>query len=175
MSIYYYAVDANKDHLFDNFPQDCLKLIGPFKESQRVFTIQIEHKVFDARIGRKSNSFGTIYTLTTEPKFVARYKLFKELLDMSLIALNPLTVFKTRIEQQQLERAEDFIHNLTSLHSYSLQELFSLIPQNLLSQNINKQKDIVKNILGDKPNVATTTLLNLIKYNVAIKIEFSVF
>jgi len=61
------------------------------------------------------------------------------------------------------------------LNSYSIQDLFVLIPQKTLSENINRQKDIIKEVIVEKPNVTVDTLLKLIKYNLAMKVEFSVF
>ena len=83
-----------------------------------------------------------------------------------------------RIEQiakNQNAQTEELLHNLTTLNTYSIHDLFSLIPQDALAKNINTQKEIVKNILIEKPNVSASTLLQLIKYNLALKVEFSVF
>ncbi len=175
MSTFYYATNSEGDYLFDNFPNNLHHLITSFKESSTPFEITIDGSNFAARIGKKQNSHGTIYTLTTESKYVNRIKLFKELIDLSIISLKPLELFHKSIVQLQTKKTEELIHNITSLNTYSIQDLFALIPQKSLSENINTQKDIIKGAITEKPNVTISTLQKLIKYNLAMKVEFSVF
>lgn len=175
MSTYYYAQKLNGDYLFDNFPNELKYLVADFQESQKAFEVVIGNEKILARMGDKTNDFGTIFTLTIDAKYINRYKLFKELVDMSIIGLKPLAEFQNKIVVAQSTQTQEFIHNVTSLNSYSIQDLFTLIPQAILTENINKQNEIVRNIINEKPNVAVKTLLKLIKYNLAMKVEFSVF
>lgn len=175
MSTFYYALDRDEQYLFDNFPANLIYLTKPYSESQNILELNIDGQIKRARIGRRKNNYGTIYTLTTEDKFISRYKLFNELLDMSTISLGPISKFQESLVSNLNTKTEEFIHNIKSLNSYGIQDLFALIPQDTLSKNINKQNDIVKNITIEKPNVTVETLLNLIKYNLAMKVEFSVF
>ena len=94
---------------------------------------------------------------------------------MSIVSLKSLSENKKQIAKNQNAQTEELLHNLTTLNTYSIHDLFSLIPQDALAKNINTQKEIVKNILIEKPNVSASTLLQLIKYNLALKVEFSVF
>lgn len=175
MSTYYFAKKSNGEYLCDNFPIGLSNLISEYKDSPNHITVTIDGKITKARIGKKANSHGVIFTLTTELKYVNRYKLFKELLDLSVLVLEPFSKFHTCMVSEQNIKIEELIHNITSLNTYSIQDLFSLIPQKVLSENINKQKEIIKGYIVEKPNVTVDTLLKLIKYNLAMKIEFSVF
>ncbi|NUM51267.1 MAG: hypothetical protein HUU48_09135 [Flavobacteriales bacterium] len=175
MSTYYLARNTNGEHIFDNFPTDLYQLINDYKDNFQVISVTIDNKLTDARLGKKSNSFGEVYILTTEEKYVRRIKLFRELVDMSILSLGPLTKFQKSINDEQCSKTDELIHNITSLNTYSIQDLFALIPQKTLSENINAQKDIIKSVITSKPNVTIDTLLKLIKYNLAMKVEFSVF
>lgn len=175
MGTYYYATNNDGEYLFDNFPNDCYTLVTNYTEINQPIEVKIDGQFKYARIGKRTNINGTVYTLTFEKKFVERHKLFKELLDMSLISLGPLSSFQNSLLSKLNTKTEEFIHNIKSLNSYGIQDLFALIPQNTLSQNINKQKEIIRAITNEKPNVTVETLLNLIKYNLAMKVEFSVF
>lgn len=175
MSTYYYAHNLIGEYLFDNFPINLNHLITNYKDSSTPIEVNIDGKILMARIGRKSNLYGTIYTLTTETKYINRVKFFKELIDFSIHSLGPLTSFQESIVQKQTKKTEELIHNITSLNTYSIQDLFALIPQKSLSENINTQKDIIKIAIAEKPNVTILTLQKLIKYNLAMKVEFSVF
>lgn len=175
MSTFYYAHNLAGEYLFDNFPTNLYHLVTNYKGNSTPIEITVDGKALKARIGKKSNSHGTIYTLTTEPKYVNRIKIFKELVDFSILSLKPITSFHQSIVQEQNKKTEELIHNITSLNTYSIQDLFALIPQKSLSENINTQKEIIKSAIAEKPNVTISTLQKLIKYNLAMKVEFSVF
>ena len=175
MSTYYYAEKKNGDYIFDNFPKNLIDLIANFNESQKTIQVLIGNKQIEARIGRKKNGYGTIYTLTTEEKYINRYKLFKELVDLSSVALEPISNFQNELIAKYSSDNQEFIHNVTSLNTYSIQNLFALIPQTALTGNITKQVEAVKEITSAKPIVVSKTLLKLIKYSLATKVEFSVF
>lgn len=175
MTTFYYAEKANRDYIFDNFPKNLIPLITDFNESQQIIEVVINGKKTQARIGKKKNAYGTIYVLTTEQKYLNRYKLFKELVELSTIAIEPISIFQNKLIEKYNSDNQEFIHNATSLNSYSIQSLFALIPQNKLTGNINKQVEAVKDIINEKPIVASKTLLKLIKYSLATKVEFSVF
>ena len=175
MSVYYCAFNCSGEHLYDNFPSGALDLINNFNDGKQIISILINGTATNARIGRKRCDFGTIFTLTTNPKYVNRYKLFKELVEFSLIAIEPFANLHNAIVTQQSKKIEELIHNITSLNTYSIQDLFLLVPQKILSENINTQKDIIRKIILEKPNVTIDAILKLIKYNLAMKVEFSVF
>lgn len=175
MTTFYYAEKTNGDYIFDNFPKNLIPLIANFKENQEVIKVFINGEKTEARIGKKKNAYGAIYVLTTEQKYINRYKLFKELVELSTIAIEPISTFQNKLIEKHSSDSQEFIHNVTSLNSYSIQSLFSLIPQAKLTGNINKQVDAVKDIINEKPIVASKTLLKLIKHSLATKVEFSVF
>lgn len=175
MKTYYFARNTKGEHIFDNFPSDLHHLIDEFRDTTNIIQVELNRLIFDARIGRKINSFGEVYTLTIEEKYVKRLKLFRELVEMSILSLKPLAELQSYIVEEQCSKTDELVHNITSLNTYSIQDLFALIPQKTLSENINAQKTIIKNVINSKPNVTIETLLKLIKYNLAMKVEFSVF
>ncbi len=175
MKTFYYANNIKGEFIYGTFPSELLFLISEQQKSQAIVEINLENKSYKARIGYRANDKGTIYVLTTEQKFVKSQHLFNDLLKMSLISLHSLSELQQKLIEQNNTFTEQLIHNLTSLNSYSIQNLFLLIPQKILTQNINKQKDIVKSIISEKPNIAVSIFLQLIKANLAMKVEFSVF
>ena len=175
MSTYLYAVNNEGTHIFDNFPSEAKFLITDYKNHSEKFQISLNGSRANARLGKKTNEFGTIYVLTTEPKYVNRLKFFKQLIELSAHSLQSISQFQQTIVHAETAKSEELIHNITSLNTYSIQDLFVLIPQKTLSENINTQKETIKNIIIEKPNVTVDTLLKLIKYNLAMKVEFSVF
>lgn len=174
MSTYYHTRDFKGNSIFGNFPPDCIYLLE-VKEIFKLVEIVEGGKKVNARFGYRDNLNHRIFILTTEQKYLNSQKHFKELLKMTLMTLGDLFEFREEITARQNEVVRELIHNLTSLNTYNIHNLFSLIPQQLLTQNYNKQSDTIRGIIEEKPNVTVNTLLQLIKYNLAMKVEFSVF
>ena len=172
---YYYVSQLNGDYLFDNFPTELKHLALDFKECRNPIDISINGLQKKARIGLKRSSEFQIYILTTEPKFVNRLKFFRELLNSSSSFIKPMLRLQEDLNDKHEKTIEEFIHNATQLNTYSIQDLFFLIPQDKLTGNINKQKETIGEIIRSKPNVTVDTLLKQIKYSLATKVEFSVF
>lgn len=175
MDTFHQIKDTSRKIVLNNFPKELHYLL--INEIEKIEKIEIlyKNKKTQAKIGKQSSENGIINILTIDEKYVNSSRLYSDLLKMSLIMLNNIVSHRNSISLNQNEYVQELIHNLTSLNTYNVQELQSLIPQDILSQNINKQKDVIKKIVNDKPNVTTDTLLKLIKYNYAMKVEFSVF
>src|SRR5687767_1729542 len=101
MSSYYYAINSKGEYLFDNFPPSLVKLATFYTDNSKLLNVVVDGTTKAARLGKKTNVYGTIFTLTTEAKYVNRLKLFKELLDMSTLALGPLVDFQKSIVEKQ--------------------------------------------------------------------------
>jgi signal transduction histidine kinase len=175
MSTYHHAVNEKGEFLFGNFPSEAIILISNNQNTFGTFDFIIGDIKQKVRFGFKSNHKGIMYTLSSESKYVKSNKLFKELVSMSIVSLESLSNFKNEIIKNQNTQTQELVHNLTSLNTYNIQDLYALIPQESLTKNINVQSKIVKDIIQEKPNVTVSTLLQLIKYNLAMKVEFSVF
>ena len=172
---FYYVRQKNGDYLLDNFPNELKYLISENRNSREVIEIMFNNQLRKARIGLSSNAQIEIYVVTFEEHYVKRLKFFKEFLESSLVFISPILHLQNIVEKKHKDTFDDFVHNVTSLNSYSIQNLFALIPQDLLSDNINTQKDVIKDIIKEQPNRAVETLLKEIKYSIATKVEFSVF
>ncbi len=175
MSTYYYSVDSKGEYIYGNFPDELKYLITNYKDNFEPFEVIFENERIMARLGYKTNEYGKIYTLTTENKYIKSKHLFKELLYRSTLGLESFLKYRNDLVEAQNKQIEEFMHNITSLNSYNIQDLFALIPQDVLTENINKQNEIVRTIIIEKPNITVKTLLNLIKYNLSMKVEFSVY
>lgn len=173
--IYQCAQDNNDETLFNDFPSELNYLLSKKLDNPIALEVSLNGKKAMLKLGYFSNTKGIIYTITTIERYINSSKLFKELIKMSEVTLNSIVVFKRKTSFDQNSYVQDLIHNLTSLNAYNIQSLFALIPQQVLTQNINKQHEVIKDAILNQPNITITTLLKLIKYNFAMKVEFSVF
>ena len=172
---FYYVRQLNGGYVFDNFPLELKNLALDYKERKEPILVNLDGKKIKARIGLKKNSDFQVYVLTTETKFINRLKFFRELVNSCSSYIKPILKLQEDLTEKHEKTIEEFIHNATSINSYSIQDLFTLIPQKKLTGNINKQKDVIREIIKTKPNVTIDTLLKQIKYSLATKVEFSVF
>ncbi|MFY0684644.1 MAG: HAMP domain-containing histidine kinase [Balneola sp.] len=175
METFYHCLDLSQEVVFSNFPSELTNLIGSEKNQRSPINVIFLGKKVKARFAYKSNYAGTLFICTVDSKYVDSYKKFKELTKLSMISLDSVIHFKREITTSQNDLTQELIHNLTSLNTHNIQGLFALVPQKLLSQNLNSQSNVVKEIISKKPNITVNTLLRQIKNNLAMKVEFSVF
>lgn len=175
MSTYYRAENKGGEIIMNTFPINLYYLFSSKLGRPKPIDISINGIEHKARYGEKSNKYGTLKILTTEKKYVNSLKTFKNLINANLILLENISFIKETIHDTFNQQTQQLIHNLTSLNTYNIQDLFSLVPQHLLSQQITKQEELVKEIHKNQPNVSARTILKLIKNNLAMKVEFSVF
>lgn len=175
MWTYQQAFDVNGDIMYGDFPDELNYIFGYDNEGVETKQISLFGKSFKIKLAILKANNTKLFIITSEERYINSSKLFKDLLKMSQFTLQSMVNFKHKLSLDHNAYVQDLVHNLTSLNSYNIQDLFSLIPQRVLTQNINKQHEIIKTILLEQPNVAVSTLLKLIKYNLAMKVEFSVF
>lgn len=174
MEIYQHIIDSDtKETLASNFPEDLLQQLTIEQFGQ--MTVNIEGSVKKIRYGYRKNILGILYIFTYDDRYVNSSKLFRDLLDISEHAMNTILNFRNTFSLNQNEYVQGLLHNLTSINTYNIQDIFSLVPQQVLAENLNTQHDIIKDIVVKQPIVTANTLLKLIKSNYAMKIEFSVF
>lgn len=171
-NFYWSYTSSSGDCLFSNIPDELNNIDDRF-ELNKISTISIN--VLNFRCFYNKLGEGYLLIISLNDKHLKSRKSFEELIIVVTQVCNDLINRKQSLQKENENFISHFIHNLTSLNTYNIQELFSLIPQDKLSNNINDQKETVKNIILSKPNVTSETLLKLIKYNLAMKVEFSVF
>lgn len=175
MKIFYSIFDNNGDCLTDDFPITITPEIRELSRSKKHFIAEIDNKPTNCRIGFKSFDNGYIYILTHEERLVKRYKFFEEIIERSKYIFDASYNARKNLIDEHRQRLDIFMHNIISLNTYTIQSLFSLIPQKELPENINQQKDFIKKMITEKPNITVDTILKLIKNAIATKIEFTVF
>lgn len=144
MKTFYQIKDLDGKSILNNFPSELQYLLSYEIEKSEKIEISFDNKKVRARIGKQKNQNGELIILTIEEKYINSSGLFKELSQMGLLNLDNIITFRNNISLNQNEYVQDLIHNLTSLNTYNVQELESLIPPKVLTKNINTQKETIK-------------------------------
>lgn len=148
------------------------------KYDENDFITQIAKCKFDhkkRKIGLKSSKEGKTFLCTDSDKLLKSNRIFKEKLNIYHDVIEDSVKFKTQITDAVNKDITRLLHNLTSLNAHNIQEVYALVPQSLLTQNIRKQISTIKDYIYKNPNEAALTFLRIAKNNISIKTEFTVF
>lgn len=127
------------------------------------------------RQGKISNSKGTTF-LCDQTKTT---KLFRDKLEGLSYAYHDLVIPKAIIENEtkliEQKRMNRLVHNLTSINAHNIQELYDLVPQDILSTNYQRQLDFIQKEIKRDPKKAALMFIRIAKHNIHMKSEFSIY
>lgn len=102
-------------------------------------------------------------------------KLFKQQLEAINYSIPELSLPRKAIRITEQKKVNRLLHNLTSINAHNIQEIYDLVPQDVLAQNWRKQVDFIKEELKRDPDSAALLFLRIAKHNVHMKSEFSIY
>ena len=106
-------------------------------------------------------------------------KLFRENIISFYTVIDDIEKMKSELKDsvisEERKRNKRLIHNLTSINAHNIQEIYALVPQEILRDNLKDQIQVIKKHLETHKKDAAFTFLRIAKHNLAMKAEFSVF
>jgi K+-sensing histidine kinase KdpD len=127
------------------------------------------------RQGKITNTKGTTF-LCDQTKTT---KLFRNKLEGLAYAYHDLVIPKARIENEtklvEQQRVNRLVHNLTSINAHNIQELYDLVPQDVLSTNYQSQLDFIQKEIKRDAKKAALMFIRIAKHNIHMKSEFSIY
>lgn len=128
----------------------------------------------EKRNGKLKTVKGEVFLCCGETK---TSKLFREKIENLTYAIPEfrkisLDITKNAFELEQ-QRFTKLVHNIKTINGHSIQELYSLVPQELLTADVNKQLSIISKFILNDIDKASKTFLRVAKHNSQIKVEFS--
>ncbi|MEQ7800533.1 ATP-binding protein [Pedobacter sp. ASV1-7] len=160
--------------LFTNLKEDCNKCVELCNSNSKI----IEHcSAFEEkrRSGKVTNGLSLIYMCTSQIDLLKSPRLFKEKILAYADMLKELELLKHEIKEDVNQETKRLIHNLTSLNAHSIQELYNLVPQDLLTKDFRNQINTIRELIFKNLNDAASTFLRMAKNNASMKTEFAVF
>lgn len=128
------------------------------------------------RQGKIINKRGTIFLCCDQTKTT---KLFRGKIEALSYAYYDLVIPKGQIEEEikksEQQKVNRLVHNLTSINAHNIQEIYDLIPQELLTLNWKAQFDYIESELKQNPKKAAMMFLRIAKHNLHMKSEFSIY
>lgn len=169
MKIRYRIIDHNKKTIFCNLLQNEIETLEE--------TNNLSCK-FDNGRGRRgliTTPLGSVYAFTNDKELIASSSKFKTKLEALASTLETIKSIIIESNEKHNTSTRRLIHNLTSLNAHNIQEIYSIVPQEVISRRTGTHVDYVKGIIEKEPRDTALALLRIAKNNAAMKAEFSVF
>lgn len=148
------------------------------KETEKIASVNSKSQKIDGtnlRAGVISSQHGTVIAFSSSKDYVKSSTKFSTALNVILDSTEMVNDVVQQTRTSINKSTSRLIHNLTSLNAHNIQEIYSLIPQENVSQKIVGQISFVENIVKEGPRETALSLLRIAKNNAAMKAEFSVF
>ncbi len=169
-------IDNNGNVISNNLKSDCENCYNSCETNGKLSSKCPLYLVKNRRQGKIINKKGTTFLCCGNTKTT---KLFRDKLEALSYAYYDLVIPRDQIisevkktEQQKVNR---LVHNLTSINAHNIQEIYNLIPQEVLSENWRTQIDYIEKELFSKKRKAAMMFLRIAKHNIHMKSEFSIY
>lgn len=127
------------------------------------------------RLGKISNAYGNIWAISEESDFIKSSQKFKNTAKCILESLKYINEIAAEQREVNNRNTSRLIHNLTTLNAHSIQEIYSIIPQEEISGKVKDHIGYVRKQISNDLTEASKVLLRIAKNNASMKTEFSVF
>lgn len=172
MKIRYRFISTAGAVLFSNLGNDEVGIIEKISNQSEIFGTGKGQK----RCGVLKGDFGTVIGISNDPDFIKSSKSFSSALRYLVETSADFQKILIAFQDKANANANRLIHNLITLNAHNIQEIYSVVSQDLLSgSSANNQLSIVENIVKKEPRDTAFALLRIAKNNAAMKAEFSVF
>lgn len=167
MEIRYRAYNNNDDIIFCSLNNSDKLLLTDVSAP----TLKIGNK----RAGKITAKYGYVVGFTSNKDLLKSSSKFRTNLSVIADSLKYLDKIINDSNDKLNKSTSRLLHNLTSLNAHNIQEIYSLVPQDLLAKKASGQVRLVEKIIKQESREASLCLLRLAKNNIAMKTEFSVF
>ena len=168
-------LSSNNDNVSSNLTSKCEKCFLECKSIGKLVEACPEYND-KRRFGKVINNNGTTFLCCDQTKTT---KLFREKLEGLSYAYHDLKLPKDElinsVKTTAQKRVNRLVHNLTSINAHNIQEIYDLVPQSILTSDVNKQLDKIKKEIVANPQNAALMFLRIAKHNIHMKSEFSIY
>lgn len=165
----YHLLDSNERVIFSDISPKERELIG---EVHLPSILLLEGRL---RGGVMLSKSGTVFGFSNDQGYLRSTKKFRTTLEVILNSIDFVVDAVRTHSESTNANTRRLIHNLTSLNAHNIQEIYSLVPQELLASKSSGHIAEVQRIVSESPRDVALALLAIAKTNLSMKTEFSVF
>jgi hypothetical protein len=163
--------DAKSQDIANNLTENCLNCYKSCNSEGQVILNCPEYNE-KRRYGIRKTNASTSFLCCDKTKTT---KLFKGKLEALSYSVPDLIIPINEIREDEQKKVNRLVHNLTSINAHNIQEIYDLVPQEVLSQNWRKQLEFIKEEMSKDIDKAAMTFLRIAKHNTHMKSEFSIY
>ncbi len=172
---HYSIINKTGEAIAVNLADECCLCIKNCSSPGKVIEVCPKYGM-KRRQGMIENTRGTTFLCCDETKTT---KLFRNKLEGLSYAYFDLQIPKTKIEldakTNEQQRVNRLVHNLTSINAHNIQEIYDLVPQEMLASNYQTQVDFIQTEIKRDIRKAALMFLRIAKHNIHMKSEFSIY
>lgn len=174
LEIYYKITDSQDTIIIDNIPDKLSNLYDTTVISAPSKKVEIEGST--VRVIKIKNERHNIFALTKKAKYLKSSRTFTTEINLILDCMDNALSFKNNFIKESQEHINRLIHNLVTLNAHNMQEVYSIIPQEVLANKRSKQwkKSITDHVEEDLTEAALS-LVRIAKNSLKMKSEISVY
>lgn len=165
------VIDKEKKVIVDNLTKNCQECFDMCNFEGHLIDICPEYGD-KRRQGKKIIANCQTFLCCDQTKTT---KLFKNKLEALTYSFPDLIIPIEEIRNSEQKKVNRLVHNLTSINAHNIQEIYDLVPQDVLAQNWKKQLDFIKEEIKKQPDKAALMFLRIAKHNTHMKSEFSIY
>lgn len=175
MSINHFSVtNIEKESIATNLTKECENCFSKTEHNGR--TIDCPLYLTKRRNGKISNNNGTTFLCCSNTKTTKLFKGKLDALSYAYYDLNlPIEAIQTNLKLKEQKRVNRLVHNLTTINAKNIQEIYDLVPQEILTSDFNSQIPKISEIVKTNPKDTALMFLRLAKHNIHMKSEFSIY
>ncbi len=161
MSINHFSViEKNNEEVASNLTEKCQKCYSETEHQGKVIDCPLYST--KRRNGKIYNNNGVTFLCCEKTKTT---KLFKGKLDALAYAYYdlkiPIESIKTNLKVKEQKRVNRLVHNLTTINGKTIQEIYDLVPQEVLTSDFNSQIPKITEIIKANPKHTALMFLRL--------------
>jgi signal transduction histidine kinase len=171
----FYIKQNGNDAIVSNLEDTCLTC---FEKCETVGSVVDCKKDVNSkrRFGKQLGIKGEFFLCCNQTKTT---KLFREKLEFLMYMIPSFFTINNEavknISQKEQENFARIAHNLRKINAQNIHQLYDLVPQSILTENINNQLRIIQEHLLKDPQKASKMFLRIAQNSANIRTEFTVY
>lgn len=126
------------------------------------------------RRGKKVVNTGTVFLCTADEDMVKSKRVFNRTIDAYAEMIAGLGEIQRQAAEDAREEGRRLVHNLTTLNSHIIQEIYNIVPQDELAGTPNQQISLIARAISASPPAVAQAALRILKNAVAARTEMQV-
>lgn len=167
-------VNNKGQEVFSNLTEECIKCIDKCPIGKSSLNVSACDKRMRKRFLSMDKEY-VLYYCTDEKDYINSSRLFNDKIRVLKSMIPFIKSIREGITVELTKENKRLLHNVTSLNGHNIQELYSVVDQNLLSQEYMQQKQLIIEKISSDVDQAAKMFLRIAKNNAAMKTEFAVF